>query len=182
MISHCTVQFPFLANGAAIYGGAGNRIEACRFVDVAAGCGILISTAFPTSDPAKSIDNNFSGTTVVCDCDLIRCGGYDPFWHWRGAMQLCLDRHGISGLDLRDLNIQNSLADGLSVVTSESARGRQRLTESHLLRVAITGSGAATAGRHGLSVGSDVSGTLGISDSQIAGEQNNSTAFTIQRD
>jgi hypothetical protein len=182
VISHCTVQFPFLANGAAIYGGEGNRIEACRFVDVAAGCGILISTAFSTSDPAKNIDNNFSSTTVVCDCDLIRCGGYDPFWHWRGAIQLCLDRHGISGLDLRDLNIQNSLADGLSIVASEGARGRQRLTESHLRRVAIAGSGAATAGRHGLAVGSEVSGSLGITDSPIAGEENNSTAFTIQRD
>jgi len=182
VISHCTAQFPFLANGAAIYGGEGNRIEACRFVDVAAGCGVLISTAFPTSDPAKQIDNNFSGTTVVCDCDLVRCGGYDPFWRWRGALQLCLDRHGISGLDLRDLNIQDSLADGLSIVASDSARGRERLTGTRLRRVAIAGAGTGVAGHHGLSVASDVSGSLGIADSQIAGEENSSSLFTIERD
>jgi hypothetical protein len=182
VISHCTAQFPFLANGAAVYGGAGNRIEACRFVDVAAGCGVLISTSFPTSDPAKHIDNNFSGTTVVSDCDLVRCGGYDPFWRWRGALQLCLDRHGISGLDLRDLNIQDSLADGFSIVASDSARGRERLSEARLRRVAIAGSGTGAAGHHGLSVANDVSGSLGIADSQIAGEENSSSLFTIERD
>ena len=45
---HCTGQLPFLANGGAIYGGANNRIEDCVFQDISAGCGILLSTTFPT--------------------------------------------------------------------------------------------------------------------------------------
>ena len=59
MIRHCTGQLPFLANGGAIYGGADNRIEDCLFTDISAGCGILISTTFPTSDESRKIDNNF---------------------------------------------------------------------------------------------------------------------------
>ena len=85
-IRRCTGQLPFLANGACIYGGDSNRIEDCRFTDITAGCGILISTTFPTSDEARKIDNNFSGTTVVRDCELVRCGGYDHSWAWRGAL------------------------------------------------------------------------------------------------
>jgi hypothetical protein len=181
VIQHCTAQFPFLANGAAIYGGEGNRIEACRFVDVAAGCGVLISTAFSTADASRQIDNNFSGTTVVSDCDVVRCGGYDPFWQWRGAIQLCLDRHSISGLDLRDLSIRDSIADGLSIVAPGGARGQGFLTETHIRHVEILHSGLGTSGRHGLWVGSDVSGRMGISDSQIAEEENNSATFTIER-
>ena len=43
-------QLPFLANGGAIYGGADNPIEDCLFKDISPGCGILISSTFPTSD------------------------------------------------------------------------------------------------------------------------------------
>jgi len=47
---HCTGQLPFLANGGAIYGGANNRIEDCLFENISSGCGILVSSTFPTSD------------------------------------------------------------------------------------------------------------------------------------
>ena len=36
VLRHCTGQLPFLANGAAIYGGEGNAIEDCLFSDVPA--------------------------------------------------------------------------------------------------------------------------------------------------
>ena len=62
VVTHCTGQLPFLANGAAIYGGESNRIEDCKFVDIPAGCAILLSTTFPTADAKRNIDNNFSGT------------------------------------------------------------------------------------------------------------------------
>jgi len=77
VIRHCTGQTPFLANGASLYGGASNQIQDCSFSDIATGCGILLSTTFPTSDETLKIDNNFSGTTVVRNCELIRCGGFD---------------------------------------------------------------------------------------------------------
>jgi hypothetical protein len=47
VITHCTGQVPFLANGGAIYGGASNRMEDCMFQDIPYGCGILFSTTFP---------------------------------------------------------------------------------------------------------------------------------------
>ena len=59
VITHCTAQTPFLANGGAIYGGADNRIEDCQFLDITYGCGILISTTFSVGG------NTFSGTTVA---------------------------------------------------------------------------------------------------------------------
>ena len=68
VITHCTAQMPFLANGGAIYGGDSNRIEDCLFQDIPYDCGILISTTF-------AVSTNFSGTTVAQRCDLNRCGG-----------------------------------------------------------------------------------------------------------
>jgi len=87
VIRHCTAQLPFLANGGAIYGGFNNCIEECLFTDITTACGILISTTFPTSDESRKIDNNFSGTTVVRNCQLVRCGGDDHSWSWRGSLR-----------------------------------------------------------------------------------------------
>ena len=103
VIRRCTGQLTFLANGAAIYGGASNRIEDCRFTDIGTGCGILISTTFPTSDEKLKIDNNFSGTTLVTNCELVRCGGYDHSWAWRGSLQICMDRRSISGFTISEV-------------------------------------------------------------------------------
>ena len=99
---------------------AGNRIEDCLFLDITYGCGILISTTFPVGA------NIFSGTTVAQRCDLIRCGGYDPGYQWRGAVQLCLDTYsgGISGVNLNNLNITNSVSDGLSIIGGRHADQR----------------------------------------------------------
>src|SRR6185503_3084272 len=110
LITHCTGQLPFLANGGAIYGGVSNRIEDCLFQDLPYGCGILLSTTFPVGT------NVFSGTTTVQRCELLRCGGFDPGYGWRAALQLCLDHYpsGISNVYLNSLNISNSISDGLS--------------------------------------------------------------------
>ena len=105
-----------LPTAGAIYGGANNRIEDCLFQDISPGCGILISSTFPTADESGNIDNNFSGTTVVRDCELIRCGGYDHDWAWRAAFQICMDRRSISGLDISNVNIKDSMSDGFSIV------------------------------------------------------------------
>ena len=69
------------------------------------------------------IDNNFSGTTVVRNCDLIRCGGFDHDWAWRAAFQLCLDRRSISGVEISNVNIKDSLSDGFSIVAPGSKNG-----------------------------------------------------------
>jgi hypothetical protein len=77
LITHCTGQLPFLANGVAVYGGESNKVSHCTFTDIAAGSAILISTTFPTETKAGPINNNFSGTTIVENCDIKTSGGFD---------------------------------------------------------------------------------------------------------
>lgn len=175
----CTGQLPFLANGAAIYGGRNNRIEDCLFKDISSGCGILISSTFPTADEARKIDNNFSGTTVVRNCELVRCGGFDHDWAWRAAFQLCLDRRSISGLEISDVNIKDSISDGFSIVAPGGRKGQGTLSDVHLKNVNIPNCGIGTDSRHELWVREDACGSLTISHSKIADIQNSSPNFTI---
>lgn len=177
VVRHCTGQLPFLANGAAIYGGENNCIEDCRFIDISPGCAILLSTTFPTADTKKNIDNNFSGTTVVRNCDLIRSGGYDHDWAWRAALQLCVDRRSITGVDIRGLKIQDSFSDGLSVVAPGSKHGM--LSNLRIEDVSIPDYGIGVKGCHGLWVRKDACGSMSVRNSQIVEHQNNSANFAI---
>ncbi len=175
----CTGQQPFLANGGALYGGANNKIENCLFTDITAGCGILISTTFPTSDESRKIDNNFSGTTVIENCELTRCGGFDHEWGWRAAVQICMDRRSISGLRFSDVTIKDSLSDGFSIVGPGSKRGEGTLSNARLTGVNIPNYGLGTNGRHGLWVREDAGGSLAIAESKILNIQNDSSTFKI---
>ena len=179
LFRHCTGQLPFLANGGAIYGGANNRIEDCLFTDISPGCGILLSTTFPTADERREIDNNFSGTTVIRNCDLIRSGGFDHDWGWRAAFQLCLDRRSISGVDISNVNIKDSMSDGFSIVAPGSKKGQGTLSNVRLENVNISNYGIGTDSRHGLWVRDDAGGSMTIINSKIADIQNSSTNFTI---
>ena len=179
VVRHSTGQLPFLANGAAIYGGESNRIEDCRFTDISPGCAILLSTTFPTSDAKKNIDNNFSGTTVVQNCDLIRSGGYDHDWAWRAALQLCLDRRSISGVDIHDLTIKDSISDGLSVVAPGSEHGEGKLSNARIEDVNISDYGIGIKGRHGLWIRKAARGSLTVTNSEIVEYKNSSSNFTI---
>jgi hypothetical protein len=182
VIRHCTAQLPFLANGAAIYGGESNRIEDCLFSDISPGCAILISTTFPTADAKKHIDNNFSGITVVRDCDLIRSGGYDHLMAWRAALQFCLDRRSISGVDIHDLNIKDSISDGLSIVAPGSKYRPCTLSNTCITNVNIPNYGIGAPRRHGLWIRNDACGSVIISHSKIVEQENSSSDFTINRE
>jgi hypothetical protein len=175
----CTGQLTFLANGGAIYGGANNHIEDSLFTDISTGCGVLISTTFPTADAKLGIDNNFSGTTAVQNCDLIRCGGYDHGWTWRGSLQLCMDRRSISGVIISNVNIKDSMSDGLTIVAPGSNNGLGTLSNALLQNVNIPNYGLGAHSRHGLWVREDARGKVNIIDSTIAEIQNSSTNFTI---
>jgi hypothetical protein len=168
VITHCTGQLPFLANGGAIYGGVSNTIEDCVFQDITYGCGILISTTFPVGG------NTFSGTTVAQRCNLIRCGGYDPGYQWRAALQLCLDTYsgGISGLNLNNLNISNSISDGMSIIG-----GTGTLTNAIASYVNIPNYGIGVSGRNGLWARSDAVGSLTVSNSTIVEYEDASPDF-----
>jgi hypothetical protein len=176
---NCTGQLPFLANGAAIYGGKNNRVEDCLFTDIATGCGVLISTTFPTADEKLKIDNNFSGTTVVKNCELVRCGGFDHQWDWRAAMQLCLDRRSIAGVRISDVTIKDSISDGLSVVAPGSKKGQGTLSDVRIENMQIPNCGIGAEGRHGFWVRDDAEGRVTIVNSKIVNIKNNSAKFEI---
>src|SRR5208283_1074507 len=109
----------------------------CLFTDIATGCGILISTTFPTSDEKLKIDNNFSGTTLVTNCELVRCGGYDHDWAWRGSLQVCMDRRSISGITISGVTIRDSLSSGITIVGPGSLMGEGMLSNARLEHVII---------------------------------------------
>jgi hypothetical protein len=179
VIRRCTGQLTFLANGAAIYGGAGNRIEDCRFTDIGTGCGILISTTFPTSDENRGIDNNFSGTTLVKNCELLRCGGYDHSWAWRGSFQICMDRRSISGLAVTHVTIQDSISSGMTIVGPGSAKGEGTLSNARLDGMNITNSGIGGSPHHDLWIRKDASGSVVLLNSPIADTLNESDHFAL---
>jgi Pectate lyase superfamily protein len=179
VIRRCTGQLTFLANGAAIYGGANNRIEDCRFTDIGTGCGILISTTFPTSDENLKIDNNFSGTTLVKDCELLRCGGYDHSWAWRGSFQICMDRRSISGLTVSNVTIQDSISSGMTIVGPGSPKGEGTLSDARFEKVTIVNSGIGGSPHHDLWVRGDAMGSVVVSNSAIADIRSDSGHFSL---
>jgi len=181
LVVHCTAQLPYLANGAAIYGGDSNAVRDCSFTDISQGSAILISTTFPTESRDKSINNNFSGTTVIRDCYITNSGGFDHEWDWRAAVEICLDKRSISGIELDNLTIENSLSNGLSVVAKNTEGNIGALTDAVLQNVKITTYGIAVKGKHGLFISGEAHGALAIRGSEISDMRNESGSFMISR-
>jgi hypothetical protein len=182
VITHCTAQLPFLANGGAIYGGKNNRIEDCLFQDFTYGCGVLLSTTFAVGP------NVFSGTNVVQRCDFNRCGGYDPGWHWRGALQICVDNVSVSGaqlnipaLNLNNLNISNSISRGLDINSpgSSVSSGIGTLSNAIMANVNISTYGLGASGQHGLWASNNAVGNLTVSNCLLSEYKDDSANFTF---
>jgi len=175
LITHCTGQVPFLANGGAIYGGPDNVIEDCLFQDITYGCGVLISTTFPVGA------NVFSGTNVLQNCDLIRCGGKDVGFGWRAALQLCMDPSGISGIEISNVNIVDSISDGLSVIVAgtNGQTGPGTLSGARMDNVNIPDYGLGASGRNGFWVMNSSMGSITISNSTVVEYQKDSPDFTL---
>jgi len=181
LIVHCTAQLPFLANGAAIYGGESNKIKDCAFIDISQGSAILVSTTFPTENKQKGINNNFSGTTVIEDCDIKNSGGFDHEWGWRAGMEICLDKRNIAGIEINNLNIINSLSNGLSVIAKNELDKAGSLSEATLTNVKISNSGIGEKGKYSLFINGMAHGSLTIKNSDIREIKNESENFTIAR-
>ncbi|CAM5304877.1 hypothetical protein SAVIM338S_00506 [Streptomyces avidinii] len=104
-----TVQLPLLANGAAIYGGSGNRIEDNLVSDTVTGAaGIAVSTRFGIP---------FSGPATVQRNTLSRAGGYEPNWQSKlGALWVYADTSDITTpVLLQDNDVLDSTYSGLLV-------------------------------------------------------------------
>lgn len=179
LITNCTGQLPFLANGAAIYGGESNKVKNCMFTDITPGSAILISTTFPTEDKEKSVNNNFSGITLVENCTVRFSGGFDHTWDWRAAVQVCLDRRGISGLEMNNLIIENSLSDGLSIIANKENGQVGSLEKAVFKNLRIWDFGIGVKGKHGLWIQKGVSGSLKLTSSKIQKSNNESKEFKL---
>lgn len=177
VIRNCTGGLNFLANGAALYGGQGNRVENCLFKDVGAGSGILISTTFPTALEDQGIDHNFAGKTYVDNVKLVRSGGYDHAWKWRGAMQVCIDGRDISGLVLSGIEIVDSLSDGLLIV----GPGAGVLSDSSVSGLRVRNSGLGGESGYGLHVRYDAEGAIRLFDSSVESLSIGSVSFVVER-
>jgi hypothetical protein len=179
LIVRCTGQLPYLANGAAIYGGESNEIKNCSFVDISQGSAVLISTTFPTESKDQGINNNFNGTTVVENCDIKNSGGFDHEWGWRAAIEICLDKRSISRIQLNNLNVENSLSNGLSVI-GKNAPGKVDMFSGCIIEnVTISNYGVGAKSKHALFVSGEAHGNLVIKNSHIPEIRNESASLTI---
>ncbi len=105
-----TIQLPWRANGLAIYGGYGNRIENNLVADTMNYPGIMLAT---DHDPLP-----FSGQTTIANNALYRCGGV--FWGEQqkfGAITFFAQGKDIPGVALRDTEIHDSTYDGIQFKT-----------------------------------------------------------------
>jgi hypothetical protein len=105
-----TIQLPWRANGIAIYGGYGNKIENNLIYDTMNYPGIMLAT---DHDPLP-----FSGQTLIANNALYRCGGV--FWGEQqkfGAITFFAQGKDITGVTLRDTEIHDSTYDGIQFKT-----------------------------------------------------------------
>ncbi|MEV6627795.1 CARDB domain-containing protein [Amycolatopsis sp. NPDC051106] len=105
-----TIQLPWRANGIAVYGGYGNRIENNLVSDTMNYPGIMLAT---DHDPLP-----FSGQTTIANNALYRCGGV--FWGEQqkfGAITFFAQGKDIPGVTLRDTEIHDSTYDGIQFKT-----------------------------------------------------------------
>ncbi|WP_327010023.1 discoidin domain-containing protein [Dactylosporangium sp. NBC_01737] len=105
-----TVQLPWRANGIAIYGGYGNGAENNLVSDTMNYPGIMLATDHSPQP--------FSGTTVISNNGLYRCGGV--FWNEDqefGAITLFPSSLDIVGVTIRDTDIYDSTYDGIQFKT-----------------------------------------------------------------
>ncbi|MGW6640666.1 MULTISPECIES: CARDB domain-containing protein [unclassified Streptomyces] len=105
-----TIQLPWRANGIAIYGGYGNKIENNIIADTMNYPAIMLAT---DHDPLP-----FSGQTLIANNALYRTGG--AFWNEDqefGAITLFPQNLPIPGVTIRDTDIIDSTYDGIQFKT-----------------------------------------------------------------
>jgi len=141
------------------------------------GCGILLSTTFPTADESRRIDNNFSGTTTVRNCELIRSGGLTTTglaapssFAWIAATF----PGGYQGCEHQRQHVRRIQHRG-----SRQQQGTGHAFQCPTRKREHPNFGIGADSRHGLWVRADASGSVTTINSNIADIQNNSANFTI---
>jgi len=162
VITHCTAQTPFLANGGAIYGGEGNRIEDCLFQRYDYGCGILFSTTFAVS---ATFSGNDRGPALRSE-SLRRLRSGTGMARRRCILSA---KHRHCRSQSQQSEHHNSASDGMSV-----AYGAAALSNAIISNVSIPNYGLGVSGRHGLWARSDAVGSMTVSNSTIVEYQDDS--------
>ncbi|WBQ06688.1 CARDB domain-containing protein [Kribbella sp. CA-293567] len=167
-----TVQLPWRANGIAIYGGYGNKIENNLIYDTMNYPGIMLAT---DHDPLP-----FSGTTLIANNGLYRCGGV--FWNEDqefGAITLFPQNLPIPGVTIRDTEILDSTYDGIQFKTGGGVMQDVRITNVRIDK-SNNGSGIlAMGGARGNAILSNVTVT-NSRDGNISTEPGSSFTFSGQ--
>jgi hypothetical protein len=167
VVAFNTVSLPILANGAAVYGGANNRIEDNLITDtVFQGSGITVSNWHDATP--------FSGTTTVQRNTLTRTGTHSLDWGSDlGALWLYAPTTAFTGaVVLRDLTVNDSTYQGL--LTS----WQQPIPNLTVERVTFAGTG--TIGMEFNTPGSGTFNYVTVSGNTGQALANNS-GFTITR-
>jgi len=122
-----TIQLPWRANGIAVYGGYGNKIENNLIYDTMNYPGIMLAT---DHDPLP-----FSGQTLIANNGLYRAGGV--FWNEDqefGAITLFAASRDIVGVTIRDTEIHDSTYDGIQFKTGGGAMPNVAITNVRIDR------------------------------------------------
>lgn len=162
-----TVQSPALANGAAIYGGNGNRIEDNLVSDtVYTASGITVST-WHGAQP-------FAGTTVVQRNTITRAGGFNTDWNSsQGALWIYAESRDLTApVLIKDVDILDSTYQGILMTWQ---RPITNITFDH-----VKVSGAGTYGIEIFSPGSGTFNYVTVSGTGSGG-LNNTTGYTLNR-
>lgn len=150
-----TVQLPWRANGIAVYGGYGNKIENNLVYDTMNYPGIMLAT---DHDPIP-----FTGQTLIANNGLYRTGG--AFWNEDqefGAITLFAQGPDIPGVTIRDTDIHDSTYDGIQFKTGGGAMPDVKISDVTISK-SNNGSGIlAMGGARGSATLTDVT----ISDSR----------------
>ncbi len=167
-----TVQLPWRANGIAIYGGYGNKIENNLIYDTMNYPGIMLAT---DHDPLP-----FSGTTLIANNGLYRTGG--AFWNEDqefGAITLFPSNLPIPGVTIRDTEIVDSTYDGIQFKTGGGTMPDVRITNVKIDK-STNGAGIlAMGGARGNAILSNVTIT-NSADGNIVTEPGSSFTFSGQ--
>ncbi|TDW95232.1 F5/8 type C domain-containing protein [Kribbella pratensis] len=167
-----TVQLPWRANGIAIYGGYGNKIENNLVYDTMNYPGIMLAT---DHDPLP-----FSGTTLIANNALYRCGGV--FWNEDqefGAITLFPSNLPIPGVTIRDTEIHDSTYDGIQFKTGGGEMPNVALTN---LRIDKSNNGSGILAMGGARGNANLAGVTitNSRDGDILKEPGSTFTFTGQ--
>ncbi|MGW6274546.1 CARDB domain-containing protein [Streptomyces sp. NPDC055060] len=145
-----TVQLPWRANGMAVYGGYGNKIENNLVYDTMNYPGIMLAT---DHDPIP-----FTGQTLIANNGLYRTGG--AFWNEDqefGAITLFAQGPDIPGVTIRDTDIHDSTYDGIQFKTGGGTMPDVKISDVTISK-SNNGSGIlAMSGARGSATLTDVS-------------------------